>query len=134
MYEQGPWQRTPGEIRELAAELAMQYALGGPPPPGHPHANMEPNDYYGYFLASIDDVPADDSAALPAFLDQQLITSLAGLRALLRLVGSSAAVAALSWVLNEDGPQPVGGTQLTRDDVLREARAVLPYEWQDDGG
>ena len=101
MNSETPCARTTTEIGGLIEALACQYLLGGPPVGPHPQANWEAFDAHGYILAALDEPNGHDLDALDELLAECSIDSPAGLRALLRLVGSYAALAALSWVLDE---------------------------------
>jgi hypothetical protein len=130
MQGESPLPRTRVEIRDLIEALTSQYLLGGPPVGPPPQANWDSSEAHGYILAALDDPPGHDSKALRDLLAECAMDSPAALRAVLRLVASYAAIAALSWVLDEPLHEPLGnGTvKLDRHDVLVEARAVLP-EW-----
>jgi hypothetical protein len=117
--------RTEREIRELIHDLTCQYLLGAPGTSPWPNLDDE-GEAHAMILASIDLVSGYDEDALDEILIRGHIDSPGALRALLRLIGSYAAISALSWILDEELP----GVLMDRyapehDDVLRDARAVL---------
>jgi hypothetical protein len=119
--------RTRQQIRDLIEDLTANYLLGGPPADTDPQGNWEPNEAHGYILAALDSALGADADALEAVLEECSIRSPAALRAAFRLIGSFAALEALCRVLDEPRPEPLGAIRVSRDDVLCDARGVLPY-------
>jgi hypothetical protein len=122
MSNETPARRLPDEIRDLIERLIAQYDLGGP------RVGPGPNDYLAaweshfWFVADLNDAPPDDPAALQRILRESYVTTPATLLAMLRLIGSNAALHALGWALGE----PADAYHATADDVLREARPEVP--------
>jgi len=129
MYSDTPWARTTDEIHDLIDALAQRFLLGGPPTdPPPPESCWEPYEAYLSILSDEFDGPNGyDRDALHQRLDRWNIDTPAGLRAALRLVATHAAIAALSWVLDEHLPDAVScGERVTREDILQEASAIYP--------
>jgi hypothetical protein len=123
--------RIAAHIGELIDDLVAQYALGGPPV-GSPHdaQNWDAIEAHGSILALLDNPPGFDEPGMDAILRDCMVTTPAALSAVLRLVGTYAAMSALAWVLDEPIGSSVGREAPSRDDVLREARAALPDAWR----
>ena len=114
--------RTPDEIRHLIEQLTAQFDLGGPKVGPGPHDVLAAWESHFWFVADLNDASPDDPAALQEVLRVSLVTTPAALLAMLRLIGSNAALHALRWVLDE----PTDEYHATAHDVLREARPEVP--------
>lgn len=129
--------RSTAEITELIDDLTTEYLRGGPKRDyfldgcGFVHnGNWDPDEAYHLIVWAL--AQGDDEDTLERALVWGHIETSGGLRDLLRLVGSRAAAAALSWVLERQLPTEIGfgpaeeDRALDRSDVLREARGLLP--------
>ncbi len=117
------------ETRQLIDALAAQYMLGGPQVGPYMTHHWDSIDAHGYLIAALDYEQSDDEGALHRLLRDCQVTNVAALRAMLRLVGSHAALTALNWVLDEQLPDGFGTRTPDAEEVLCEARAVLSSHW-----
>jgi hypothetical protein len=125
--------RSAAEIRRMMERLRAIYDLGGPPVQlsDGTWGNLESSEAHGLILAELDAADPTDEGAFLAACREVGIDTLPGLRALLRLVASAAALAALSWGASEPTHPDVGGGVPTESQLLDEAAAIA---WWDEAG
>jgi hypothetical protein len=121
------------EIASLADEVAATYWLGGPPiaVADDVTAFWDAADAHEQILDVLD---THDCTTTDRYLDTLYylhLDTVAGLRALLRLVAANGAGLALSWVLGEPDPVYADGPPVSRADVLAGAAAVRPAAFND---
>jgi hypothetical protein len=122
--------RAREEIEWALEYVKVIYELGGPPTDESPGSNWDAVEFHGLVLAALDDIDPDGIESFDAFLHDHRLHDVTGLRALLRLVASSAAGAALAWVLDV---APITTTRpITLDVLLAEASAIAWWGSPDD--
>ncbi len=106
------------------------YELGGPPVQlsDGTWGNFESSEAHGLILAELDAADPTDEDAFLAACREVGINTLPGLRALLRLVASAAALAALGWAASESTRPDAGGGVPSQAQLLDEAAAIAWWD------
>jgi len=119
-----PIARSRADVRALLRDVEAVYALGGPPIGAGAGDNWDPVEAHGYILAVLDHHDMTNWDRYVEALRDARIDYPAGLRALLRLVVASGAMAALSWVLDEPDAFHPGGHATSRAEVIESASSI----------
>lgn len=112
--------RPTEEIMGLIEALRREYLFGSPPLDWIPALEGTPSEMHGNFLGALTSYDPDSPTALEAVLRDCEIDNLQKLRAILRVVTSYGALAALSWALEHPVP-----TWYSMDDEVLDRKGVL---------